>query len=102
MKITSKWRDICKVKTSNTTLQRPAARYDALGKIGGGYGSLVSMFSRFVSRCPWLPKFGWVPNKGALSNLSESLVEYVEVVPAYPGLVPWYPEMDGSSYLLYF
>ena len=62
-------------ETSNTTLQRPAARYDALGKIGGGYGSLVSMFSRFVSRCPWLPKFGWVPNKGALSNLLESLVE---------------------------
>ena len=62
-------------KTSNTTLQRPAARYDALGKIGGGYSSLVSMFSRFVSRCPWLPKFGWVPNKGALSNLLESLVE---------------------------
>ena len=62
-------------ETSKTTLQRPAARYDALGKIGGGYGSLVSMFSRFVSRCPWLPKFGWVPNKGALSNLLESLVE---------------------------
>ena len=34
----------------------------ALGKIGGGYGSLVSMGSRVVSRCPWLPNFGaWLP-----------------------------------------
>ena len=38
-------------------LQRPAARYDGIGKIGGGHGFLVSMVSRAVSRCPWLPKF---------------------------------------------
>ena len=42
-------------KTSKTGLQRPAARYDGIGKIGGGYGFLVSMVSRVVSRCPWLP-----------------------------------------------
>ena len=43
--------------TSKTGLQRPAARYDGIGKIGGGYGLFVSMVSRVVSRCPWLPKF---------------------------------------------
>ena len=44
-------------RTSKTGLQRPAARYDAIGKIGGGYGFLVSVVSRVVSRCSWLPKF---------------------------------------------
>ena len=43
------------IKQVKLRLQRPAARYDALAKIGGGYGSLVSMFSRVVSSCPWLP-----------------------------------------------
>ena len=43
------------LKTSKTGLQRPAAKYDGIGKIGGGYGFLVSMVSRVVSRCgPWL------------------------------------------------
>ena len=37
------------VKTSKTGLQRPAARYDGIGKIGGGYGFLVSMVSRVVT-----------------------------------------------------
>ena len=46
------------IKTSKTGLQRPAARYDGIGKIGGGYGFLVSMVSRVVSRCPWLPSWG--------------------------------------------
>ena len=32
-----------KSKTSKKGLQRPAARYDGIGKIGGGYGFLVSM-----------------------------------------------------------
>ena len=32
-------------QTSKTGLQRPAARYDGIGKIGGGYGFLVSMVS---------------------------------------------------------
>ena len=36
-------------KTSKTGLQRPAARYDGIGKIGGGYGFLVSMVSRVVT-----------------------------------------------------
>ena len=44
-----------KEKTSKTGLQRPAARYDGIGKIGGGYGFMVS---RVVSRCPWLPSWG--------------------------------------------
>ena len=43
--------------TSKTGLQRPAATYDGIGKIGGGYGFLVSMVSRVV-RCPWLPSWG--------------------------------------------
>ena len=30
-------------KQVKLSLQRPAARYDGIGKIGGGYGSLVSM-----------------------------------------------------------
>ena len=48
--------------TSKTGLQRPAARYDGIGKIGGGYGFLVSMVSRMVSRCPLLPSRGsWLP-----------------------------------------
>ena len=33
----------CKHKQVKLSLQRPAARYDGIGKIGGGYGSLVSM-----------------------------------------------------------
>ena len=37
------------LKTSKTGLQRPAARHDVIGKIGGGYGFLVSMVSRVVS-----------------------------------------------------
>ena len=45
-------------QTSKTGLQRPAARYDGIGKIGGGYGFLVSMVSRVVSRCAWLPSWG--------------------------------------------
>ena len=36
-------------KTSKTGLQRPAARYDGIGKIGGGYGFLISMVSRVVT-----------------------------------------------------
>ena len=52
----------CRSKTSKTGLQRPAARYDGIGKIGGGYGFLVPMVSRVVSRCPWLPSWGhWLP-----------------------------------------
>ena len=39
-------------KTSKTGLQRPAARYDGIGKIGGGYGFLVSMV-------PWGGWGGW-------------------------------------------
>ena len=36
----------------------------ALGKIGGGYGSLVSVVSRV---CPWLPRNGpWLPRWGPL------------------------------------
>ena len=50
------------MRTSKTGLQRPAARYDGIGKIGGGYGFLVSMVSRMVSRCPLLPSRGsWLP-----------------------------------------
>ena len=30
-------------ETSKKGLQQPAARYDGIGKIGGGYGFLVSM-----------------------------------------------------------
>ena len=49
-------------ETSKKGLQQPAARYDGIGKIGGGYGFLVSMVSRVVSRCPWLPSWGpWLP-----------------------------------------
>ena len=34
----------------------------ALGKIGGGYGSLVFVVSRV---CPWLPRNdSWLPGKG--------------------------------------
>ena len=51
----------------------------ALGKIGGGYGSLVSVVSRV---CPWLPRNGpwlsrcgpWLPRWG----------------PLVPRLSPWY------------
>ena len=69
-------------KTSKTGLQRPAARYDGIGKIGGGYGFLVSMVSRVVSRCPWLPSWGpWLPKfvpcylKWSLGTKVLSLVE---------------------------
>ena len=49
-------------KTSKTGLQRAAARYDGIGKIGGGYGFLVSM----VSRCPggWGGRGGWLALDG--------------------------------------
>ena len=64
-------------KTSKTGLQRPAARYDGIGKIGGGYGFLVSMVSRVVSRCPWLPSWGpWIPSWG----------------PWLPSWGPWLPK----------
>ena len=53
-----KYASLFHIKTSKTGLQRPAARYDGIGKIGGGYGFLVSMVSRVVSRCPWLPSWG--------------------------------------------
>ena len=36
-------------QTSKTSLQRPAARYDSIGKTGGGDGFLVSMVSGVVS-----------------------------------------------------
>ena len=52
-------------RTSKTGLQRAAARYDGIGKIGGGYGFLVSM----VSRCPcgwggWGGRGGWLALDG--------------------------------------
>ena len=53
-------------ETSKKGLQQPAARYDGIGKIGGGYGFLVSMVSRVVSRCPWLPKVGLVGVDGVV------------------------------------
>ena len=66
--------------TSKTGLQRPAARYDGIGKIGGGYGFLVSMVSRVVSRCAWLPSWGpWLP-KFVPCYLKWSLVDWVVVV----------------------
>ena len=68
--------------TSKTGLQRPAARYDGIGKIGDGYGFLVSMVSKVVSRCPWLPRWGlWLPKfvpcylKWSLGTKVLSLVE---------------------------
>ena len=41
--LTRKLRVVRKEKQVKLSLQRPAARYDGIGKIGGGYGSLVSM-----------------------------------------------------------
>ena len=81
------------MKTSKTGIQRPATRYDGIGKIGGGYGFLVSMVSKVVSRCPWLPSWGpWLP---------KFVLCYPEVVPGYPDSIPGYlvrvPDYLGLS-----
>ena len=73
------------VITSKTGLQRPAARYDSIGKIGGSYGFLVSrvsMVSRVASRCPWLPSWGpWSLVDGVVGLVGVvGVVGVVEVV----------------------
>ena len=58
----------------------------ALGKIGGGYGSLVSVVYRV---CPWLPRNGpWLPRNGPwLSRCGPWLPRWGPLVPR---LSPWY------------
>ena len=46
------------LKTSKTGLQRPAARYDGIGKIGGGYGFLLSMVSSGGSQVSLFTQLG--------------------------------------------
>ena len=65
-------------ETSKKGLQQPAARYDGIGKIGGGYGFLVSMVSRVISRCPWLPKFVPCYLKWSLVGLVGYLIRSTE------------------------
>ena len=58
----------------------------ALGKIRGGYGSLVSVVSRV---CPWLPRNGpWLPK--LVPGYLEMVPGYPDVVPGYLGGVLWY------------
>ena len=57
----------------------------ALGKVGGGYGSLVFMVSKV---CPWLPRNGpWLPRNGPrLSRCGPWLPRWGPLVPR---LSPW-------------